>query len=90
MKIQDFFKGINQTFSPADERELKSLDDETRKWFNTPEDQPEWFRNTIGKYQEQWWFRQILMFLYLFTIPYLNKLIHSESETENPKDKDLF
>lgn len=90
MKIQDFFKGINNTFSPADERELQSLDDATRKWFNDPDEQPEWYKKTIGKYQDTWWFRQLLMFIYLFTIPYINNLLYGNKEKDESIDPNKF
>lgn len=89
MKLQDLFYGINKEFSPAPEKEILDLDKATRNWFEDETKHPEWYKKTIGKYQNEWYFRQATMLIYMFLIPALNNWIYNKKEKEGENDLNI-
>lgn len=84
MNIIQFIYRLLNRFVPASASSIAQLEDEAKEWYGKytlEESKGTWQYNMITNYLESWWFRTMLMILFIFFVRWIQDFM-------NPKDTD--
>ena len=84
MNIIQFIYRLLNRFVPASATSIAALEDEAKEWYGKytlDENKNTWQFNIITNYLESWWFRTMLMILFIFFVRWIQDFM-------NPKDND--